>query len=159
MAGGRPVSPGVSIIIEPAPDRIMRLFSELVTGGCKGLYMTRRLPGEVNVRPERGSAKYVWLPSREAQCGAEDAFALGSTIEKFLEESVGGVVAVDGVDCLDSASGGKPFAEMFGAVSRKALNQRAYVLVQIPGGALSEERREKLARAAGLPILAEDATC
>jgi hypothetical protein len=152
------VSPGVSIIVEPEPNIIMKLFSELVTGGHKGLYMTRRLPSEVNTRPERGSVKYIWLPYKEAQSGADEAFALGSAIEKFLEESEGGVVAVDGIECLSSPNGGKPFVDMLGVVSRKALNQRAYVLVQTPGGALSEEGREKLVRAMGLPILAGDAT-
>ncbi|MFH0816558.1 MAG: DUF835 domain-containing protein [Methanobacteriota archaeon] len=158
MPDAQHICPGVSIIVEPEPNRIMKLFSELVTGGCKGLYMTRRCPSEVAKRPERGSVKYVWLPRKDSHTRGEEAFALGSTIERFLDESEGGVVAVDCVDCLNSASGGKTFAEMLGAVSRKALERGSYVLIQTSGMALSEEELEKHAGATGFPILARDGT-
>jgi len=154
MTASDHISPGVSIIIESEPDTIMRLFSEMVTGGCKGLYVTRRLPSEIKTRPDKGSVKYVWLSHREEQCGTDGAFAFGNAIDRFLEECEGGVVAVDGVDCLNSANGGKTFVEMLGAVSRKARKNQAYVLVQMPGGSVGDEWRERLVSAVGLPILA-----
>lgn len=158
MADRDYICPGVSIIIETGPDIIMRLFSGLVTGGRKGLYMTRRLPSEVNIRPDKGSVKYVWLSRRDEQCGTDGAFALGNTIDRFLDECEGGVVAVDGVDCLNSANEGKTFTEMLGAVSRKARKHQAYVLVQIPGKDLSDDERLRLSGSAGFPIIAADAT-
>lgn len=152
------IAHGVSIIIEPEPHRITMLFSDMVTGGRKGLYITRRRPREVKLRPERGSVKYVWLSSGEARYGTEGAYALGSVIERFLDESEGGVVAVDGIDFLSPSSDRKWFTDMLDKVSHKAQGRRSFVLVQTPGGALSEEGRAKLARATGLSILAEDAS-
>ncbi len=147
MNGQAALKHGVSVFFDPTPDSVTRIFAGLVSDGCRGLYLTARLPVDVLPRPDKGSAEYIWMARSGAESGTGSDSIVCDKIERFLDKYEGGVVAVDCVGCAGLAGSGKTLPGLLGAVSRKAKNKRAYVLVQIPAGTLDEDGRKALVNA------------
>jgi hypothetical protein len=137
---------GAFVVLEPEPDKISRLFSELVAAGRKGYYITASRPGQIARFPSRGRVSYLWVNS--SVCGAPEAANLdiGCKIERILDECEGGVVAVDRF--WQSGCSGS-MASMLEAVARKAESRSACLLLQMPGERLRKEERDAIADITG----------
>ena len=147
-AGGDPRPPAVGllpgwsyVVREERPERSFAMFSKLLSGGGKGLCISRTHPDTLKQKYEF-EAQSLWLTKTENSQDKKPVKAfeyvspnnlarLASTVREFLSRNENGAVIIEGLEYLNTQNDFKSVLKFIQLINEQVVLDKGYLLIPV----------------------------
>jgi len=153
LARGGIAGRGAYLVREPRADRIFELFEGLVTGGARGLCITRIHPDDYRSRRGLPDSGYIWLSKtfgrKERGIAVVEPTALvdiATAISDFASEGGNAAVLLEGIEYMITQNGFPSVERFLQKVHEKIVLNESVLLISANPAAMTEQEYKLLAR-------------